>query len=410
MNKISMMEIMLLSVTVVISTAVLFMPYLTAQAAGADAWVSVLAAGAAAILPAWAAATVMSRFPKMSIIQALPIVFGGLLGKALALAFIAFFLFGGALIVWQLEEFVVGTLIPETPEIAIRILFLIGIAYATFSGATPLIRTNAYVMPVGVVVIALVIGLPIARMDPSFLLPVFEHGYRPMLNGAILLLGWLCQIPLVMMMFQRYVEPKFLHKAAKKAVIGILVAVLALELGALGTMAAFGPRQTASMYYPSFAVARIISVGAFLEHIEVIFVGIWIAAMFIAATFYIQAFADSVSDTLNIKGQAGKSWILGSTFLLLIIWPFFFELDVYLLVTVLRDLAPQVNIGLGGVLPLLLLARIIIAPLPPEKALQARQEIDKGEEINGDKDAQDNEEEGQQKEVEGQQKEEDNNQ
>ncbi|MTI96852.1 MAG: hypothetical protein FH749_15485 [Firmicutes bacterium] len=359
MKKVSMLEVMLLSVTVVISTAVLFMPFLTARAAGQDAWISTIVAGAVACIPAWSAGAVMARFRKKSIIEVLPRLLGTVLGKLFGAVYVIFFLFAAILIFWHLEEFVVGTLMPETPEAAVRLLFLTAAAYGVIKGAVPILHTNFYVMPVGIVVIALVIGLPIAKMDYRFLLPVFEHGPGPMLSGAALLLGWLCQIPLVVFMYQRYVEKKFLPSAGRKALLAVLITSLALLVGALGTLAAFGPRQVAGMYFPSFSVARIISVGAFFEHIEVIFVAVWIAAMYVTAVFYLQAVADGFSDLLSLKN---KNWSYLWLFPIVFAWPFFFDLNIDDLVFVLENLAPWVSIVLGGVMPLLLLLRVLLIP------------------------------------------------
>ena len=367
MNKISMLEVSALSITVVVSTAVLFTPYLAAQAAGQDAWISVIVAGMLTAIPAWAAGAVMSRFPQQSIISVLTKLFGSFLGKLISIVLAGYLLMSAVLAIWRLEAFVARFLIPETPQLAVRLIFLIVLAYATFSGSTPLIRTNVYVMPVGVLVILLVTGLPMARMDPSFLLPVFENGYQPMLSGAILLTGWLCQVPVVILMFNKYIEPKFLFGGGRKAAIGLIIAALAMELGALGTLAAFGPQQTSTMFYPSFALARVISIGAFLEHIEVIFIAVWVASIFITSAFFIQAFSESVSDIVNLKGRSQKVWIILGTFLLLLVWPFFLDHSFYALISVIENIGSVTGIIIGGAIPILMLTRVIILPPPKEK-------------------------------------------
>jgi spore germination protein KB len=374
MNKITMLEIMGVSVAVTVSTAVMFTPFIIADIAGQDAWISVLVSGLIAAIPTWAAGAVMARFPKQSIIIALPKLFGTGIGKLLALVYAVYFLFAAALVVWRVEAFTVRFLLQETPQNVIRIVFLLALAYTVLSGTAPLIRTSAYIVPVGIVVITLVVGLPLAQADPTLLFPVFENGFLPMLTASVMLLGWLCQVPLVVMMYLRYVEPKFLHQAAKKAVLGLLVTVLSLELGALGTIAVFGPEQTATMFYPAFEVARIISVGRFLENVEVVFVGVWIAGIFVAAAFYVQAFCESVSDIFNFKGNSAKIWIVVCTFLVLLIWPIFINPSFLQLITILRNYASVATIVLGGVLPLIMLARILV--LPPNQNNQTGESED----------------------------------
>lgn len=363
MNKTSLLEIFMLSIAVTVSPAVLFTPYYAAQIAGQDAWISVLVSGLLAIIPAWAAYTLMARFPKMSIIQVLPKLLGTVPGFLAALLYAGFFLFFAALAVWRLEIYTARFLLAETPQVAVRALFLIFVASAALGGSIPLVRVSAYVVPVGMVVIFLVTALPIPKMDSSFLFPLFEGGLQPMLYTAVLLLGWLCQVPVVILMFQRYVPEKFSRGGARKALLAVLMSTVAMELGALGSLASFGPRQTATMYYSSFEVARIIAIGPFLERIEIIFVGVWIAGIFITAAFYLQAFVDSLSDIFSAKGKKAKVLLIALATLVLILWPQFIELSFFQVIAIIRDYASTTGIIFGGILPVLLLMRVVLFPI-----------------------------------------------
>lgn len=370
MNKISMFEIAALSITIVISTSIMFTPYFAAQAAGQGAWISVLAAGLIACIPTAAAVAVMAKFPRQSVIQAMPQLLGVFLGKIVSLLYACFFLFFAALAVWRMEAFAIRFLIPDTPQLVIRMIFLLGVAYGALSGSTPLLRTNAYLMPLEILVPILTVILPAARLNFNFLLPLFEQGVKPVINGTVLLLGWFCQVPVVILMFQRHVSDALLQGGVRKAVLGTLVATVTMGLGIIGILAAFGPEQTSTMFYPAFALVRIISVSTFLEHTEVIFVVVWVASIFLATTFYIQAFAESISDILNFKGKSAKIWIMLISIFILTVWPLFFNFSFYVLLSTIRDIGAAAGTAFGGVFPLLLLVRVIIAP-PKQKQKKA---------------------------------------
>jgi spore germination protein KB len=370
MNKISMFEIAALSITIVISTSIMFTPYFAAQAAGQGAWISVLAAGLIACIPTAAAVAVMAKFPRQSVIQAMPQLLGVFLGKIVSLLYACFFLFFAALAVWRMEAFAIRFLIPDTPQLVIRVIFLLGVAYGALSGSTPLLRTNAYLMPLEILVPILTVILPAARLNFNFLLPLFEQGVKSVINGTVLLLGWFCQVPVVILMFQRHVSDALLQGGGRKAVLGTLVATVTLGLGIIGILAAFGPEQTSTMFYPAFALVRIISVSTFLEHTEVIFVVVWVASIFLATTFYIQAFAESISDILNFKGKSAKVWIMLISIFILTVWPLFFNFSFYVLLSTIRDIGAAAGTAFGGVFPLLLLVRVIIAP-PKQKQKKA---------------------------------------
>lgn len=370
MNKLSMMEIILLSVAVTVSPAVLFTPYYAAQAAGQDAWISVFVAGLLVIFPTLAAVMLMARFPQQSIIQALPKLFGKVPGFLVALLFSGFFLFSAALAVWRLEIYTIRFLLPDTPLIAVRTLFLICVACAAFSGSIPLVRVSAYIVPLGMVVIFLVTALPIPKMDISYLFPLFERGYSPMLYTAVLLLGWLCQTPIVILMFQRYVPDKYLQGGVRKVLLAVLMSTIAMELGAVGSIAAFGPEQTASMFYSSFEVARIIDIGPFLERIEVIFVAVWIAGIYVAAAFYFQAFIDSLSDIFSAKGKLSKTLLILITTLSLIIFPQIVDISFFQVIAIIRDYASTTGVVFGGILPIVMLMRTMFFPIKEKNRAQ----------------------------------------
>lgn len=380
MNKVSVYEVIAFAMTVVIATAVMFTPYFAVQAAGQSAWISAFVAGLIACLPTAAAAYAISKYPGKSVIQALPEMLGTFLGKAVAIVFACTFLFFAALGVWRMEAFAIRFLIPETPQLAIRIVFLLAVSFGALSGSIPLLRTNAYVVPLAFSASIVTLILTADRINFSYLFPVFEGGVMPTLKGAILLLGWYCQVPLVILMFQRHIEEKSLPGTGLKSVLGVIALAVSMTTGFAGVLAAFGPRQTETMYYPALSWVRITSISTFLEHTEVAFVLVWMASIYLATTFYIQCFAESISDTLNLRGKAAKVWLIFFTILLLAVWPLFRTLSIYSLIYTIRDYGSPAGIIVGGILPLILFLRVLLFPPKKNKGKKATQKSSSGQE------------------------------
>lgn len=371
MKKVSIFEVVALSITVVSSTAVLFTPYFSVQIAGQSAWVAAMAAGLLACIPTAAAVAVMNKFPGRSLIQALPELLGGFIGKILSVLYAGFFLFFAALSIWRLEAFAIRFLIPDTPQVVIRALFLIAVGYAAMSGTVPLLRTNVYIFPFEILAPFLVLILPISHLDFSLLFPLFEQGLKPVFGATVLMLGWFCQVPIVILMYQWLVTNPTLRGRGLKAVAGVLASTVIIGLSFVSILAAFGPQQTATMFYPAFALVRIISVSTFLEHTEVIFVVVWVASIYMTTTFYIQSFAESISDTFGLKGGAAKLWIMLLAVLALVIWPLFYKTSFYALIAILKNVGSIAGAIFGGGIPLLLLLRVLIAP-PKKEESQAQ--------------------------------------
>lgn len=362
MKKVSMFEVIALALTIVISTSVMFSPYLATQVAGQSSWLAALAAGLLSALPAAASVYVMAKYPGRSLTQALPQLLGGVLGKVMSLLYSALFLFLAALTVWRMEAFAIRFLLPETPQLVVRLLFLLMVAYGAMSGSTPLFRTNAYILFLEVLVPIIAVAVSASRLEFSYLTPLFEQGVKPVIDSTILLLGWFCQGPLVILMFQWLVDAAKLKGGGLKAIAGAVLATVTAGFGFIGILAALGPEQAGTTYYPSYALVRITTIGNFLEHTEVGFVVIWVASIFLAATFFIQAFATGISDTFNLKGAKAKSWLVFSTIIVLVLWPQFLKLSFYNLITTIRDVGSPVGVVFGGIIPLLLFLRVLIWP------------------------------------------------
>ncbi|WP_353894150.1 endospore germination permease [Proteinivorax hydrogeniformans] len=346
-------EIFFASISVVLASAVLFLPFLMAKTALQDAWISVLVGTAVAVPFVMISISLLLKFPEKSIIEILDELLGSIAGRIVGVVYAVTFLLSSALITRQLEEFMVISLMPETPAIAIRVLFMIVVYMGIYEGALPIVRTNVYVMPVGFIVICLVILLATPSMTVENITPVLEGGMMPVLEAAFLGFAWLCQIPLVLLVFFKYLNKDKLKPMLKyKGALTVVAVGVALLLGALSTMAIFGPQQTSTMYYPSFNMARIISIGGFLEHIEVIFVGVWIAAAYIATTLF--GFMAIITITQIIGIGDYKKIVLPTTAALLVL-PGFIIRDVSHLIFVLDSYFPITMIALGAAVPLILL-------------------------------------------------------
>lgn len=351
-------EVYMLSISVVLSTAVLYLPFLIASVALQDSWLAVILGTAVAIPFTLFSLALVTRFPEKGLEEIVEELFGKYLGRLLAVVYALFFLYSSALIIRQVEEFIVLTLMPETPPLAIRILFVLILFMGVYEGTLAIVRTNVYVMPVGAFVIVAVIGLATTKMSFDNLTPAFTVGLEGILNGGFFTTAWLLQIPMVILIFFKFIEIAKLKPIVKKeSVFVVIITGGALFLGALGTIASFGPRLTADIPYPSFAMARIISIGGFLEHIEVTFVGVWIAAMFMAGTAYCFMSILMITWVIGFKDTKKISFPIAATLLYL---PAAIANDLSSVIHQLRVFFPTLCVIFGGVLPFAFFALAVI--------------------------------------------------
>lgn len=350
MKKLVAGEIFLAYISVTLTTGVLFLPYLIAGVAFQDAWISVIIGTLGAIPFTLVGLALVNRFPEKGLKEILEEILGKFIGKILGLVYTALFLYISALVIRQLEEFFILAIMPETPPLAFRILYVLVLMLGVYEGTLAILRTNVYVVPVGVIVIGLVVLLATTKMDIDNLTPIFSIELEGILAGSFLTIGWLLQFPLLVLIFFKYLETaKLKYKIRLEGVLSVIVVGIAMIAGALSTTAVFGPRQTATLLYPAFNMARVIEIGGFLEHVEITFVAVWVAGMYITATIYCYMGVLLFASVLGIEKETKKIAIpMAATLLYL---PTLIARDLATMFAMLRYTFPALVIAFGGILP-----------------------------------------------------------
>lgn len=375
MKKVVAGEIYLLYISVTLSTAVVFLPYLIAAESYQDSWIAVLLGIVASIPFCLVGIALANRFPEKGLEEILETILGKILGKLLGIIYAVLFLYVSALVIRQLEEFFLLAIMPETPALAFRVLYVLVLALGVYEGTLAILRTNVYVVPIGIVVVGLVVLLATTKMEFSNLTPIFTINFDGILRGSFLTLGWLLQFPLIILIFFKYLETaKLKPKIRLEGILAVVAVGLAMVSGALGAIAVLGPRQTATLFYPGFSMARVISVGGFLEHVEITFVGVWVSGMYICATAYCFMAILLLASVLGIEKKYKKIALPISATLFYL--PALVARDLSSMFNALRTTFPTLVVIFGGVLPtlLLILAVGLNKGVPPKELKKMQNE------------------------------------
>lgn len=378
MKKVVAGEIYLLYISVTLSTAVVFLPYLIAGESFQDSWISVLLGTAVALPFCLVGIALANRFPEKGLEEILETILGKILGKVFGVIYAILFLYVSALVIRQLEEFFLLAIMPETPALAFRVLYVLVLALGVYEGTLAILRTNVYVVPVGIVVVGLVVVLATTKMEFFNLTPVFTINLEGILRGGFLVLGWLLQFPLIILIFFKYLETaKLKPRIRLEGILSVVVVGLAMVAGAVGSIAIFGPRQTATMLYPAFSMARVISVGGFVEHVEITFVAVWVAGMYICATAYCFMAILLLASVLGIEKKYKKIALPISATLFYL--PAVVARDLSSMFNALRTTFPMLMVIFGGILPtlFLILAVGLNKGVPPKELKKMQKESEK---------------------------------
>ncbi|WP_027087135.1 GerAB/ArcD/ProY family transporter [Cohnella panacarvi] len=257
-----------------LGSAMLSLTGLLASDAGQDAWISVLVALIVHALTIPLYMALGKQMEEQSFGDYLTGLFGSLVGKGVAAAFVLlfpFFIYTFGL--FDLTQFIHTLVLPRTPTSATILMYTIVIVAGCYNGIKTIGRTSELTFPIliGFVVVIAVSLTP--QIEWKNLRPVLDNGFAPTVKASLPLIGY----PYWEMSMFLFVLPylkdrkKFGHILLHSAWISGAVFFVTTTI----TILVLGPRLSSHLVYPSYFVTRTISIGDFYERFEEIFTFVW---------------------------------------------------------------------------------------------------------------------------------------
>ncbi|MFD0672112.1 endospore germination permease [Cohnella sp. GCM10027633] len=272
-------EIAITVANVILGVGVLTLPSSLAQATRAsDGWISILIAGGVAMLLAWVAAKLASRFPgKMfheyaASIATKPVAIG------LSWLFFVYFVCYGAYEARMIVTISKQYLFDQTPAEVIGLAFLFVTAYAVAGERIGLIRLNVLFLPIVLVVSTFVLSFAADLFEPSNLKPHFVTEPRGLLKGSSEVVFSFLGFELILFYAFMMRKPA---KAVAMSLIGVLIPFVLYLAVYLVTIGVFTNEGAANIQYPTVELAKEIELpGQFFERFESVFFTIWLMTVF----------------------------------------------------------------------------------------------------------------------------------
>lgn len=298
--KISGRQFKILVILCFIGASILLTPSTMAAEAKQDAWIAALIGLVFSLLLIWLYNSVSSYFPNMTLIEYTEKTLGKWIGKAVFTVFTLFMFFNCSTLVYIVGDFLTTQIMPETPIQFTNILFTVVIVLGTRYGLETFARTGEILYPwvIGLFLILTFFLLP--EIDVKNIQPVYEYGMKPILRGTILYLSFsaLSLIPLLMI-FPTYVNNL---KVAKKSFLsGTLIGGIIIFLIVTFSVLVLGHSITARNAFPSYILAKKISLADFLERIEAIIAVLWLITVFFKTILYFYGSVLGLAQILNLK-------------------------------------------------------------------------------------------------------------
>ena len=285
-----------LSVVIRLTVTVALLPNLSASRAGKDAWVGFLTALPFALALAWVATYPGTRQPDRGLVGLARIAFGRWPGTVLAVLYLGAYLLATSVVLRDYAEAITAAILPTTPlVVVVSVTTLLAATIASHDTGT-VGRMAVIIGPVLVLSVLLIAVLIMPETELERLRPWLGTGWRGLVSGTLAAVAWHSQF----LFYHPYVPALLDVKQAQYAVMGAVAAASLLgAFIAILVVSVLTAAVAVQASFPLFEVARLVSVGEFIQRIDAVAVGAWgLGLIMSAATFFHGA-------ALSIKELAG---------------------------------------------------------------------------------------------------------
>ncbi|RBW68718.1 spore gernimation protein [Bacillus taeanensis] len=349
-SKISRRQFTILVSLFVIGDTILYVPSNVATESMEDSWISALISLGVGLLLVSLYSVLGSRFPNITLIEMSEKILGSWFGKIVGILLVSYFFLDSGVILWQVGDFIVAQVLPDTPIQFVLVIFLLVVVIAMRLGIEALSHAAEIFFPVVIVLFFILIFLIFPQVELKNLQPLLGEGFKPAIRGSLPLIGYYLESVILLMIFP-CIQQKI--KVGRAYRLGMFIGGSLLFIIIFFSIAVLGADFTNRHIYPSYMLAKKITVGHFLERIEVVMASIWFFTLFIKLSLCFYASLLGTAQLLRLKNYR----ILTFPFAVLLVIVSLAEVpdSVYFNTFVLSVWWPY-TLGYGLVLPLLLLA------------------------------------------------------
>ncbi|NLD46362.1 MAG: endospore germination permease [Clostridiaceae bacterium] len=242
-----------------------------------DAWLVGIAGILFSIPVFFIYSRIVSLFPGKDLFEILCFSFGKYIGKTVSLIYIWYVFHLGALVMRNFGEYVNTLTMPETPMI-VMLLFLGAICIAAVRlGIEVMGRMCAYLIPVVLAIIAIVVVLGIPGYDFSSIKPILISGVTTVLKDGFIVFSFPFAETVVLGVFFSLKTKK---SSRKVYFWGLMLAGPLIVIWVVRNIATLGELRNL-FYFPSHVAVSHIKVGEFLQRIEVTVAFVFIVTAFV---------------------------------------------------------------------------------------------------------------------------------
>jgi spore germination protein KB len=248
-QSISQSNFMVLVTSLIIGTALMFIPSALIVSARQDALLALFLGMLPSAFLILVLSSLQSKFPGKTLIEYSDEILGPYLGKFVSLIFLWFIFHLSSLILRNIGDFISLAVLPKTPAVVIQGVVAITAAFAVRSGIEVITRITIIIMPVAIALFIIIDSVIMPKAILSRLLPLMENSLMPVIKAAIIPASFPFGIIVVFAMILNHVDS--LKRINKFAILGVLIGFTVLALATFRSITVIGVDSSARYVYPA---------------------------------------------------------------------------------------------------------------------------------------------------------------
>jgi spore germination protein KB len=246
-----------------------------------DAWLSGIFGVSLSIPMILVYARLLTLYPEKGLFDILEIVFGTVLGKVFTIMYIWYSFHLGTLVIRNFGEFINTATMPETPLFVPLLCLGLVCIFAVRSGIEVIGRISTYIFPLTLFIIFIVQLLGISHWELNNIKPFLGNGFLPVIKGGFSTFSFPYGESVVLL--GAFFSLKSNKSPYKVFLTGTLFAGLLLVIITVRNIFILGGILP-KIYFPSHVAVSRISVGEFLQRIELSVAVVFIFGVFIKSS------------------------------------------------------------------------------------------------------------------------------
>lgn len=268
------------------------------EAAKNDAWIAEIVGVIMAIPMLLVYSRLLSLFHGKDLFDILNATLGKVMGKIVAIAYVWYAFHLGALVLRNFAEFASTIGMPETPMLVPLLCMGLLCVVAVRLGIEVMGRTCAYFLPILFFIIIVVQLLGMSQLHLNYLKPILGNGFAPVLQDGFSAFSFpFAETVLFICIFSSL---KTKNSPSKVYFCGILVSAIVLIIVTMRNISVLG-NMLDSFYFSSYAAVSRISVGDFVQRIEVTVSVVFVFSIFIKSSVCLLVACKGIGKIFNLK-------------------------------------------------------------------------------------------------------------